>query len=895
MTRRFIVAAGVALLAISGTRAQQPPTQDLPVFRSSVELTSIDISAVDDRGRPVNDLQPEDFNVRIDGDPRRVVSAQWIALETEERPPAPAAPDGYTGNENATGGRLILLVVDQPNIRFGGTLAIRGAVNAFIDRLRPSDRTAVIGLGQGAVSTPFTADRARLKRAVERLVGQFQPSVMSAFTITLTEAMNIRRSVPGALEQVILRECAGMGGPAFESCQIQVMQEAQEKAMTGASDGQRTIAVLRAILTALRAIDAPKSLLFVSEGFLTDDQRQSVIDLGALAAAARTSIYALKLDDQLFASMASEARAPLSPIQDRMIRAEGLELLASASRGALFNVIGTGAGVFERIETELSGYYLLGVESNPGDRDGRAHGVRVEVKRKGVTVRARRAIVASDEGRPRSPRDAVAAAVESPLPVSALPLRVATFSLQGPETGKVQILIHADVGTDYASARPATIGFTISDAEGRVVDGRMIDDRLRPVMNGVPSALQFTAGTALPPGEYTLKLAVGEGDRLGTVEHTFKADVRSAGALKVSDLMVGGPVNGNVELLQPTVGYTVVFGMVHGYVEAYGDGASELGARFELTASEAGETLLSEEVKPFRAGSTRAIFSKALPVRQLPPGRYLLRAIISGRPGGTVQTLTRAFEVSAPAVLMTSAEAGAVLSTADVFLPVSDSMFGRVFDRGDLARSETLQAFRPRVAQPARAAFDAGVSALASGDLGKAETSFKAALGTDAENTAVLAYLAAVFAAAGRDDQASGAWQTALVDGSDFPQIYEWLSDALMRQRRFAEARGVLEEAVSKWPGDNRFAKPLALVYATFGQGPMAVRLMERHLDDHPDETEALQLAVEWLYHLKRAGAVARSPAQDAALARRYANAYAKTKGSQQALVRQWMQFIDAK
>jgi predicted Zn-dependent protease len=133
------------------------------------------------------------------------------------------------------------------------------------------------------------------------------------------------------------------------------------------------------------------------------------------------------------------------------------------------------------------------------------------------------------------------------------------------------------------------------------------------------------------------------------------------------------------------------------------------------------------------------------------------------------------------------------------------------------------------------------------------------------------------------------------VDGSDFPQIYEWLSDALLRQRRFAEARGVLEEAVSKWPGDNRFAKPLALVYATFGQGPMAVRLMERHLDDHPDETEALQLAVEWLYHLKRAGTVARSPAQDASLARRYADAYTKTKGSQQALVRQWMQFIEAK
>lgn len=685
-----------------------------------------------------------------------------------------------------------------------------------------------------------------------------------------------------------------MSAAAFESCQIQLIQEAQEKATTGAADGQRTIAVLRAILTALRSIDAPKSLLLVSEGFITDDQRQSVIELGSLAAAARTSIYALKLDDQLFSSMASEARSPMTPIQDRFVRAEGLELLANAARGALFNVVGTGAGVFARVEAELSGYYLLGVESNPGDRDGRAHSVRVDVKRRGVTVRSRRSIVAAADGRPRSAHEAVVAAVQSPLTVSALPLRVATFSLQGPEQGRVQILIHADVGTDYASPRPATIGYTITDAAGLIVDSRLADERLLPVMNGVPSALQFTAGTALPPGEYTLKLAVGEGDRLGTVEHLFNADVRPAGAMKISDLMVGGPVNGQAELMQPTVGYSVVFGMVHGYVEAYGPGATALTTRFELVASEAGEPLVAEDVKVFAAGNTRAIFSKALPVRQLPPGRYLLRATISGSQG-RVQQMTRAFEVSAPAVLMTSAESGTVLTTSDVFLPVVDSMFSRAFNRADLSRGEILQPFRTRVAVPARPAFDAGVAALSSGDFPKAEGSFKAALGTDAENTAVLAYLAAVFAAAGRDDQAAGAWQTALVDGSDFPQIYQWLSDALMRERRFAEARGVLEEAASKWPADNRFSKPLAIVYATFGQGQMAVRLLERHLDEHPNEVDALQLGVEWIYHLKRANAVAHSPAQDLALARRYAESYAKTRGPQQALVRQWMQYIEGR
>jgi VWFA-related protein len=884
-------AAAIALTASMQLEAQQPSQ---PVFRSSVELTSIDLSVLDNQGKPITDLKPEDFIVRIDGSDRRVVSADWVGLETAEKPPAPAAPAGYTGNENASGGRLIMLVVDEPNIRFGGAMGIRGALNSFIDRLQPSDRAAVIGIGPGAPSTPFTADHARLKRAVDRLNGMHQPSVISEFSISVFEALQIQRNYPGVLEEVIVRECAGMAGPAFDACTVEVQRDAQEKAISGSSDGQQTMNVLRALLNALKSIEGPKSMLLVSEGFIIDDQRSEVIELGAIAAAARTSIFALKLDDELFAQMAENQRATPRTMDDRYVRSEGLELLTSASRGAMFNIIGTGAGVFERVSSELAGYYLLGVESSPVDRDGKTHSVRVEVSRKGLTVRSRRALInPKDDGKPKSAREMVTAALNTPLPVSALPLRVATFSLQGPEQGRVQLLIHADIGTDYATPRNATVGYVVTDRDGRVLDSQLGEARLPPIMNGVPSALQFTGGASVPPGEYTLKLAVNEGDRIGTVEHEFTAAVSDAGPVKVSDLMAGGPLNGAEELLQPTVGYTVVFGAVHGYVEAYGSSANNVKAKFELASSENGEALVSQDVEPrMVGGGTRAIFSKALPVRQLPPGQYVIRAVLSGAQG-TLRTIARTFEVAAPAVLMTSAESGSSLSTADVFLPVTDTMLARGFDKAELSREDTLKAFRERVAVPARSAFDTGVSALSSGDYVKAETSFKSALATDAENTSVLAYLAGVFAAAGRDDQASGAWQTSLIDGSDFPQIYEWLGEALLRERRMAEARAIYEEAMTKWPGDLRFVKPMAVVYATFGQGQQAVRLIERYLEEHPTEPDALQMAIEWIYHLKLARAAARTPAEDARLARTYADAYAKTGGLQQALVKQWIAYLE--
>ena len=47
----------------------------------------------------------------------------------------------------------------------------------------------------------------------------------------------------------------------------------------------------------------------------------------------------------------------------------------------------------KRILRELSGYYLIGVEPDERDRDGRPHRLNVSVGRAGVTVRSRREFV----------------------------------------------------------------------------------------------------------------------------------------------------------------------------------------------------------------------------------------------------------------------------------------------------------------------------------------------------------------------------------------------------------------------------------------------------------------------------------------------------------------------
>jgi VWFA-related protein len=869
-----------------------------PRFRTTIEVTSVDVSVVDDHGIPITTLKPDDFSVRIDGNARKVITAEWVPLVKSSDAPAVAMPEGFSTNENSTAGRLIVLAVDEPNIRFGGAVAIARTANAFIDRLTPSDRIAVAGFGTGAPATVFTADRQRVKRAIARMAGQKQAgqsSTISGYSVSMMEALAIERGDPSTLQQVVGRECSAMGGRADRTCPDAVETQARMMASEANREGDLTVNGLRALFRGLRTIEGPKTLVMISEGFVMTDL-SLVTELGTLAAAARTSVYVLRLDNGAFIDT-SVARLPMDAIGDRMLMSQGLETLAGATRGGMFTVTGTGAAIFQQIEAELSGYYQLGVEYDARDGDGKPHPIRVDlVGRKGAVVRSRRQLLntPSDEHVSRSPHEAVASALASPLLVSALPLRVASFALQGPEHDRVQLLIHADVGADYPTSKVTSIAYVIADANGRIVDNRAFDARLLPVVPGVPSPLQYTAGASLPPGEYTLKLAVVEGDRAGSIEHPIHAALSAVtDETKLSELMVGGPIETG-ELLQPTIGYQVAFGGVHGYVEAYGTGAEALTVEYEIAKDADAPALVNVDVAPHAAGPDRVIFTRVVNVQQLPPGPYLLRAIFSSG-GRAVRTLSRAFEVAAPKVLMTSADGLSSASTFDtgLFLPVEEDALKPSFSADAATHPDTLEPFVARVGDSVKPAFNQGVALLAAGDYPKAETAFKGAIDPDTDSTPALAYLAATFAAAGRDLQAAGAWQTALVDGTEFAQIYDWLAGALMRNHAYAEARTILEEAVGKWPTDVRFTRPLAMIYAMFGSGREATRTLERYLDEKRDDREACFMAVQWIYLVHAAGAYVHARADDIKAAHAYADLYERAHGTQVPLVKQWLEFLD--
>jgi VWFA-related protein len=625
MARLHVVLA-LALVAAQASYAQD---QQPPRFQSGVEVVTVDVTVVDDDGRPIRDLRPRDFVVEVDGRRRRVISAEWVALtpatpaaaRVQDAARVPAAPEPYSSNETPVPGRFIMLLVDRTNIRFEGMNAHRAAIEGFIDGLQPSDRLSVVASGLGsAPSVPFTTDHERVKRALPPIVGQ-----------------------------------RGLDGPS-------------------------PLRALRELLTSLKPIEAPKTIVLISEGFPipTPDSGEPLLpEIERLAAEARTIVYSLRLDPRITdmrrttqdTNLGPDLTAPAAaqrrgaargqglpaaggpqtmpgpanePVPDRLA-GDGLYSYAAVTGGSMFTVVMKADPAFARIDSELSGYYLLGVEADPSTRDGKPHGIKVDVDRRGVTVRSRRQLIANrPPPPPRTPEEALLPAFSSPSPIAALPIRVATFSMRGAGEKNIQLMIQAEVGADYTAQKIVVLGFVIADKNDRVVTRRAGNSSLRPLVPGKGSPLQFTTSVTLEPGDYTMKLAVADGDRVGSVEHPVHAALDTAGAFAFSDLVVGGTGSGR-PAMPPPVGPTIRTDHVQGVVEAYGAAAADVRGRLEIAKAVDGPAIVSAPIAAAASGSGRAVLTQVLPIQDLAPGLYMLRAVL-GAPNTPPHTIVRAFE-----------------------------------------------------------------------------------------------------------------------------------------------------------------------------------------------------------------------------------------------------------
>ena len=111
--RGLLLAAAATLLPLAASgRPLATPPQEPPVFPAAIDLVAIDVTVVDEKGHPIPELQPQDFEVLVDGRARRILSAQFLrhAQDPSGQPPAPdpkaipASPPAYSSNADAPPG-----------------------------------------------------------------------------------------------------------------------------------------------------------------------------------------------------------------------------------------------------------------------------------------------------------------------------------------------------------------------------------------------------------------------------------------------------------------------------------------------------------------------------------------------------------------------------------------------------------------------------------------------------------------------------------------------------------------------------------------------------------------------------------------------------------------------
>jgi tetratricopeptide (TPR) repeat protein len=735
--------------------------------------------------------------------------------------------------------------------------------------------------------------------------------------------MAIAQGDRNALNTVTARECSTFSNPEERDLCLRTVVSDSNSIFSSVNERTQTaVATLRSIVDRLSQTTTPKTIVYISEGLVVE-RGSDIAWLGPAAARAQVTIYALQLE--VFGSDASTAREAATPGRDKALAHEGLGLIAGYTRGAVLPVVGSADNVFTRLALELSGYYLVSFEPESGDRDGKPHKIKMGVPgRSGVDVRARSQF-SIDAPSAKTDEALLKETLQAPTLASEIGLKLATYTLRDTESDKLRILMAAEIDRSGNPDGRLALAYSLVDDKGRLVDSQI--DRAVKTPVAPDTAIQKYSGFVLSDatGTHTLKIAVvDERGRRGSVEHSFRAALTPVGGIRATDLLIADDRTQSGSSA-PVVGGEFTSGMVNGYIELYADATDMLKnttVMFEVALDAQGRALdgAAGRVQPATAEApNRRALEGSIPLALLPPGDYVIRAVVS-TDGRKVGQVTRPFRVGrmVAASKTKPATGPRLVASRSGAIPVVSPI--ERFDRASVLTPQVVGYFMEKlnvrargeanpepVVEHARAGrFDDAVKALSTGatslpasflsglalyskgELEPAAARFREALRLDSEFFPAAFYLGSCYAAGGRDQEAVGAWKLSLITESEAPFIFTLLGDALLRLREVDQALAILNEAAGEWPDNEDVQVRIGAAFAMSGKRAEALLKLEPYLEKHPGDQERHFAALRLLYQARAEGKAIRSTNEDRELFVRWATAYTAAKGPQQAMVEQW-------
>ena len=293
----------------------------LPLLIASLAATApqradtleLEVVALDGRAQPVRDVAPRELEVWINDFQIPIKTVSFVSPQT------------------GGGGTTIVLVLDDMSVHPASVPRIREAAQAFVERLQPGDRMAVVSLNGDAMKA--TDERAALLKAIDR---------------------HHARSLP-------IR---------FDHAAQQVFRTvtALSRQIAEAPGGRKAIVMIGSGWLFDRPVPPPTASI---------DLRPDWVDAMRATANAHASVYVI--------DPGGVGTAPVTGGSSGFARETG---------GFAFMNTNDLDGVADRVLSELRTYYVLTVENPPVGKKADLREVDVKVQRRGVTVRARRGIPA---------------------------------------------------------------------------------------------------------------------------------------------------------------------------------------------------------------------------------------------------------------------------------------------------------------------------------------------------------------------------------------------------------------------------------------------------------------------------------------------------------------------
>jgi VWFA-related protein len=568
----------------------------------ALDTLPIDFHAVSSDGSPVLGLKTEDVQLRIDGRVRPVKWLEWIPLAEAPSPDgsasAAALPPPFGSNAPADSGRTFVIVIENDSFRPGRERPLRVAIDRFLAALSPRDRVALVTMPYGGFKLNLTNDFERVRIELAKIGGQ------GSSTETGSEM----------------------------ACRT-----------------RRTLESLVGLVSGFSGLEAPAHVVFVTSGMagprrdnlvmLAPGMCELTVDMfaqvGVAAGAGRASFYVVQPEDLMIKPGANQLeniagvgfRGSDNPL-------EGIEHLAGVTGAPRLHLSATGDNTLVRVARETSSYYVLGFEPQGAERNGVSRQIDVKVAREGVAVRVRPNVTIP---RPSERRAAPKPQTVTPRTMLReartfrdLPLRGVGYVSHNPEDGRLKVVCVVEPQEQDAQLTAAAAG--LYDESGRLIAQWTADQKnlgTTPVMGAL---------VAPRPGAYRLRVAATDAlGRSGSADYEVAAALAATGALKVSSLVLG---------LSRSGGFTprMLFGaepVAIGYLDVYGNASgAAVTVSAEIARTVDGPPIgqpIPGALRPV-AGEERLIATVAIPIGALPPGDYVIRALVSsaGQPPARV-------------------------------------------------------------------------------------------------------------------------------------------------------------------------------------------------------------------------------------------------------------------